>query len=400
MVFPIALALAGAQQVGQQYQQPGAQGQAPPGLFGKPGSLFELQSLFKGPDASDPYGQFKPGGSFAPPTLPALLGAFQGKNTALTFATALAPGIGQAFGGLFGGGESRGNMRRAGARDLVARTPGLQVIRDTVLAQRGPQRHEGNQTAAEVAAVVAAVLRQSPDAVQALGAVLERGRQLGGFGKAQGEEANALGDVLKWTFGQGTVPKKGAPGTDLIVNALLGSAPAPAPPAPSPPTYQLPGGFAGTTPQPVAPAAGGQALPYNYLNSQPTPSGGALISSTSITGGILGAIAGGLTGLLGGGSASPGGAPLNLGNYSTGIGNMLDVPFRDITPQGSAALFEAFRPTLNGAVPQNHIAVNPATNKSTWFGPLGKPLLWSRDLQTVRRVRKLAGRARRVAGGR
>ncbi len=51
---------------------------------------------------------------------------------------------------------------------------------------------------------------------------------------------------------------------------------------------------------------------------------------------------------------------------------------------------------------QNHLQVNPATGAIRWFGPKGKPILWSDDLAACKRVKRVASRAGKVLkrGGR
>lgn len=405
MPFPIAALASLAVQQSQQSGKP---------LVGQPGSLFELQSLFQGPDPSDPNAQFKPGGSFAPPTLPALLGAFQGVNTFATLASALAPGIGQAIASLVSG-PGRGQTRRAGARQEFQRTPGLVQIRQAVRQQLGDD--EGRHSTQAVAQVVSAVLAQSPAAAEAFGALLQRGVSLGGFERAQGEEANALGDQLKLTFGQGTVPRPGAPRALDILAALAGE---------GPPTAErtLPANFAGAAP--LAPADTPQGVLgqlRDFVAGTPAPStgdpmaptfldslGGAFVGSQAGSspfnlpggipqggggvGGFLGSVLGGvLGGVLPGGAAALSSVPL-----SEQVRRNVGVPFADITPQGSAELFEPFRLTPSGARAQLHVQVNPASGKAEFFGPLGRPVLFSRDVAVARRVRKLASRLSSVSG--
>lgn len=108
--------------------------------------------------------------------------------------------------------------------------------------------------------------------------------------------------------------------------------------------------------------------------------------------------------------AAPGGAPL------LGIGNPLpglQVPGTGVTIRspvtGTAGVAETsalalmrspFRPTMAGAASQTFVMANPVSGKPTWFGPRGRPLLWSRDLAVCKRVKKIGARARRVSGGR
>lgn len=132
-------------------------------------------------------------------------------------------------------------------------------------------------------------------------------------------------------------------------------------------------------------------MPYNYLTNSlvPSPTGGGVIPSNGGVGGFLGTLLGGLAGGLAGTALNNPltGQPLNFG-----------VPFVDIAPSGGAAIFEPYRQSVGGYTAQNFIAPDPQSGALKWFGPLGKPLLWSRDLQAVRRVGKLAGRARRSMG--
>ncbi len=91
-------------------------------------------------------------------------------------------------------------------------------------------------------------------------------------------------------------------------------------------------------------------------------------------------------------TALPGGAPTQVLQLPS-----FDIPGIDITPQGTAALGRAFRPTAAGASAQRHLRINPVTGRATWFGPLGRPMLFSGDFAAKRRVEKIAGRAARRA---
>jgi len=84
---------------------------------------------------------------------------------------------------------------------------------------------------------------------------------------------------------------------------------------------------------------------------------------------------------------------------STGLG----IPGLDIVPQGigslglqGSGLMSPFRRTLAGASAQTFIASNPVTGRSTWFRPAGRPILWSGDLTSCKRVNKIARRAKRA----
>lgn len=394
------------------YSQPGA-----PGLVGQPGSLFEVSSLTHGPDPSDPYGQFKPGGALAPPTLTAIGKAFKGKDTAKTFLTAAFPGLGNLL-----GGPGAGQTRRKAARQLVEGSP-LVLIRRAVLEAMGTVR-ERDRTAPAIATVARAALRQ-PDVAQAFATVIGRAQQLGGTGKAQGEEANYIGDVLKWTFGLGTVPEKGAPTTNEILAALAGAAPStgaatPQPVAPLPAERTLPGSFAGAAPLLPVDATPREALtqlrdfvagtpaaqegPVAYLldsligspqqaGASPFQLPGGMPQGGGV-GGMIGNILGGvLGGVLAGGAPVSSAVPI-LEQARRGIG----VPFVDITPSGSSELFEPYRLTPSGARPQVHVQMNPASGKAEFFGPLGRPILFSRDVAVTRRVHRMGRRLATLAG--
>lgn len=330
-----------------------------------------------------------------------------------------ALGIG---GGVLGLGktESAGNIRRGQARQIVDTSP-LSVIRQTVLASM-PGVRERDRTPQAIAAAAAQALRR-PDVAQALGMVMRRGQELGGFGSKQGREANMLGDVLKWTFGLGTVPEKGAPSVDAILEALAGGIPGavPTPPAPvTPPAVppsgggvSIPGGFAGT-PASLAPTTprGVLSTLRSFVAGTPATQGEEMPS-------FLDAVTAGLSGLAQGVASSfapssgamqspfvlPGGMPV-LGATALGMGagvletvrRNIGVPFVDITPSGSSELFEPFRLTEGGARAQVHIQPNPVTAKMEFFGPLGRPVLFSRDVAVARRVGRLARRLGTVSG--
>jgi hypothetical protein len=87
----------------------------------------------------------------------------------------------------------------------------------------------------------------------------------------------------------------------------------------------------------------------------------------------------------------------------SGLSNLLPsvgLPFVDIAPSGGAALFEPFRRTASGARAQLHIQVNPATDKPEFFAPVGRPLIFSRDFATVKRMKRLGGKMVTATGGR
>lgn len=54
-----------------------------------------------------------------------------------------------------------------------------------------------------------------------------------------------------------------------------------------------------------------------------------------------------------------------------------------------------FRPTMAGVRAQTFRATNPVTGKDVFFKPMGRPILWSSDIATCKRVDKIARRVRR-----
>ncbi len=60
-----------------------------------------------------------------------------------------------------------------------------------------------------------------------------------------------------------------------------------------------------------------------------------------------------------------------------------------------------FRPRAAGVTPSRVVVVpHPVTGEPVFFGHLGRPLLFSRDLSAVRKVNRLARRARRATSKR
>lgn len=103
---------------------------------------------------------------------------------------------------------------------------------------------------------------------------------------------------------------------------------------------------------------------------------------------------------------APGGAPIiDVRQVRGGVDLPgLQVPFTDLTVRSpftsdtSALLGSPFRPTMAGASAKLFMLPNPVTGKPTWFAPKGRPLLWSGDLTTCKRVRRIARRAKRSGG--
>jgi len=57
---------------------------------------------------------------------------------------------------------------------------------------------------------------------------------------------------------------------------------------------------------------------------------------------------------------------------------------------GVGGISNPFRGTMAGAVAQKFVMANPATGATTWFGPLGQPILFSRDVAVCRRAKRIA----------
>jgi hypothetical protein len=215
--FPFLALAATAVQTDQQAKAGGGAG------------LFELNSLFRGPQAGDQYGAFKPGGMYAPPSIEQFKGVASGRDVGATIGAALAPGIGQAIASLISG-PGRGNQRRASARQLVTSSPELLGLQRRLLA---PGAFGGF----------------TPADIQALTPIVSEANALGGLGSKYGERANMLQDVVKFLFtGETSKPKRPYPVslTDLVavINAATVAAPAASPPlAPTQPVRTLPASY-------------------------------------------------------------------------------------------------------------------------------------------------------------
>lgn len=141
--------------------------------------------------------------------------------------------------------------------------------------------------------------------------------------------------------------------------------------------YQLGGGLLTD----LGGLAGGVASVINAIRGPQAMPGGYPVMGASFVGPAGGAIARSLPWVLGGAGAGLGAMELFGGNG----GSCPTAPFAQATAGPRAQIF---------------VAANPVTGKPTWFRPAGRPILWSSDLSACRRVRKVAGRARRRAGGR
>lgn len=81
-----------------------------------------------------------------------------------------------------------------------------------------------------------------------------------------------------------------------------------------------------------------------------------------------------------------------------------DIPFVDIVPQGQGAcgFGNLFRPGVTGGCPTARpsnlvVQCNPVTGEPAFFGNLGRPILFSRDMAVARKVSRLAMRAKRTS---
>lgn len=110
------------------------------------------------------------------------------------------------------------------------------------------------------------------------------------------------------------------------------------------------------------------------------PYGGEMMSAVALPGGaLIGSVLRQIPGVLGGAA---------LGMQYSG-GQSLDLPYGGTI----------FRQTSAGLRARSLVeVVNPITGKKSWYRNVGRPILFSGDLRSCRRVRKIAGRARRARG--
>lgn len=99
--------------------------------------------------------------------------------------------------------------------------------------------------------------------------------------------------------------------------------------------------------------------------------------------------------------ALPGGAQVSQpGALEQGLNWLFGTPSGGVTPMPTNGV-QLWNPTATSIRPARVIVVShPQTGAPVFFGHLGRPLLWSRDLSAARRVDRLARRARRVRRGR
>ncbi|HKX47000.1 MAG TPA: hypothetical protein VJP77_09885 [Planctomycetota bacterium] len=360
-----------------------------------PASALTLASLgaqFLGGGTAGASGTAPPasGGNGAVGILSQLSSAFGGLGSAIPKIAALFTGPG------------RGEIRRKSARDAVAGSPPLVRVQAFLRGR--------NATPEQISAALREYLPRDPEARNALGAILARVAQLGGSGRAQGEEANTLGDVLKWVLLHETVTRRARPSDSELAGIVLGLAPPAMAPVPAAPIQAQPVGSPLPLPIPSTSLAAGPALaaPMPLLSSvsgvgdtatteatMPTlldsflPAIGSLFAPTAAAAAspfVLpgGAVAGGMGALAGLASS-----------FLPSVG----LPFVDLAPSGGAAVFDAFRRTPSGARAQVHIQVNPVTDKPEWFAPVGRPIVFSRDFAVVKRMGKMGRRMVSATGG-
>lgn len=142
-------------------------------------------------------------------------------------------------------------------------------------------------------------------------------------------------------------------------------------------------------------------MPYRNVSMFSEPSG---MGSNIFGGGGdwlsgLGGLATGVADIIGavrGQRALPGGA---RGFFGTNLPT-IDLPGIDIFQGGGCPTMPFTSAAASGVRAATFGVPHPVTGRWTWFKPAGRPLLWSGDLSACRRVRKIAGRARRRLGGR
>jgi hypothetical protein len=202
----------------------------------------------------------------------------------------------------------------------------------------------------------------------------------GGFGRTLGGLAGEAGEVLlggligrpEVMSGGGiplppTVPG-GFPGLGIPLPPPIGQAHLPVPSAPMgggvlPMQLPIPGGLTFPTTQPMEDIEMTQAVALP---------GGALIAPL----------------LRGLGGAALGGAAVG-GAISAFQPGAVELPFGG----------RVFRQTPSGIRARSLVEVmNPLTGRKTWYRNVGRPILFSGDLRSCKRVQKIASRARRARG--
>lgn len=350
---------------------------------GKPTSIKGLLS-FGDTSPGAKYGAFRPGGRFAPiPSFKQITGAAHGRDVGQVAANVFLPGLGPS---IFGGaGTGRGALRRQAARKEFKADPGLVAIQSAV-------RASGASTAEGIAAVVADLVQRDPNAAASLANVLGQGEAAGGFTKRFGERANQLGDILKATFGLGTVRKKGSAGATDVLAALLGAGvspptnndqPSASPSRAAPSTSELTAG----APRVSVGSAFAEERPVGIVDDWVGP--------------ILSGVGTALSARMGA-TASPSGSVMTPAGMALRLPSVTRAAFPDVydpdagvlqgaedyatdvvsgTTGGAALmrnLMSPYRRTRAGnAVAKPFVLANPVTGALEWFGKYGRPKGWT-----------------------
>jgi len=78
-----------------------------------------------------------------------------------------------------------------------------------------------------------------------------------------------------------------------------------------------------------------------------------------------------------GGAVLPGGV-MAPGSVPAGLGQLLDLPLVDITPQGTSGLGSPFHTTASGNQVAQPFVKSKANGKTEWFIPAGQPKTWTK----------------------
>lgn len=136
---------------------------------------------------------------------------------------------------------------------------------------------------------------------------------------------------------------------------------------------------------------------YDTGGSMPYPVTSFVSSGGSGGGSWINALLGGLAGAAGGALGIASGSDLGYD-----VPYFPDILVPDVIQRGMATSGSVGSPW---AAPGAHATAtkfllqNPQSGKLTWFGPLGEPVLWSRDFSAARKVRRVGMKARRYCGG-
>lgn len=156
-----------------------------------------------------------------------------------------------------------------------------------------------------------------------------------------------------------------------------------------PPGGRIPDGgrFSGPSPSPI---------PFGQTTRPAPGTGGTRVGAFPGSRGIVDAVFADFQ------PGNGGAAPFSFDIPFTDFRVSPDLPLVDVTrraPVGGCPT-SPFRQTQMGAASQKFIGVNPVTGRATWFGPLGSPVLFSRDFAVMKRLRRVAVKAGRARGRR